>query len=64
MTLEIFDIPEIYADGTEGQSFVHALAENENIDLFASESVQKLINYHWDVTKLYVYFGLFIPLCA
>ena len=41
MKLEVFDIPEIYASTTEGQEFVHALAENDNqeLELFHSETV-------------------------
>ena len=62
MKLEIFDIPEIYGSTNEGKEFLLALASNNNIDVFESETVQKLINHHWNATKYYVYFGLFAPL--
>ena len=64
MKLEILDIPEIYAATKEGQEFVQALAINDNVDLFGSDSVQKIINHHWDMTYLFVFFGLFVPLCV
>ena len=64
MKLQSFDIPEIYANSTTGQNFIQALSDCDNIDIFASETVQRLVNHHWEKTKNFVLYGTFVPLCV
>lgn len=46
--LEFLDIPSVHSYNTKiGSLFFEALASSENIELFASRSVQALIDYRW-----------------
>ena len=63
MKLELFDIPEIYANTEAGRDFIRALSSNEDIAIFHSPIVQRLVNHHWIKTKSIVYWASFVPLC-
>ena len=63
MKLELFDIPEIYANTEAGRDFIQALSSNDDIAIFDSPIVQRLVNHHWLKTKSIVYWASFIPLC-
>ena len=64
MKLEILDIPEIAHNSSVAQKFIMALAQNDDLELFESESVQKIINMQWSRTQMFVVVLFFIPLIA
>ncbi len=48
----------------EGQEFLHALSESDNIDLFGLDTIQYLVKYQWRQFKPRIIKYLFYPFLA
>ena len=64
MKLQILDIPEIAHLSKVAQNLIMSLAINDDLDLFSSEAIQRIINIQWSRTRGYVVAIFGVPLIA
>ena len=63
--VQVLDLPFLHS--YDGEGFKHAqglfreLANSDHIGIFSSKSVQYLIDFNWQTTKIYSIIFLFIP---
>ena len=63
--VEVLDLPFLHSYNGEGfqhaQGLFRELANSDHIGIFSSKAVQYLIDFNWEITKVYSIVFLFIP---